>query len=443
MKNEVGMDFPFSCENGEFDNIVKKLKEKYLRLWWETDSSTPAFFKTYSPKEQKQVEIEMSGLIEQFTVYMEQYRPADGIDTGDMDFSGPIAVTEQYLNKLLQLVGVYVDVTFSRGVTRTTSTFVERVNVFDPGMPPENIYQALRNIWIMNTLQTYLKQEMGCSSSMFAYSMLYPYTDNIMDDVFLSPGEKFQICRFLKDRLESETFLQKQPSTSAEIEKKLDALVALIEADFPRDRFPNVFKSLLGIYNAQLKSLLQQRGEVPPYVVDIPGISFEKGGTSVLADGYLIKGNLSESEEDFCFGLGTFLQLADDIQDIVPDCDNNHMTLFSHTAGKYHMDVLADKLFHYIDAVLELSLNDPALKNLKELMHRSYYIHIIEAVGKNSKLYSPGYIEQLEPHFPCRFSYLKKMRKKLNKILQKQKNRTFRLDVVSAGLMALSARVYE
>jgi hypothetical protein len=67
----------------------------------------------------------------------------------------------------------------------------------------------------------------------------------------------------------------------------------------------------------------------------------------------------------------------------------------------------------------------------------------MEAVGKNSELYSASYIKELQAHFPARFSFLKKLRKKLKKIHAKQKNGTFKLDVVSAGLMALTSRVYE
>ncbi|MCP4217748.1 MAG: hypothetical protein GY765_24115, partial [bacterium] len=287
------------------------------------------------------------------------------------------------------------------------------------------------------------KQEMGCSDSMFAYSMLYPYTDNIMDHPSLSREKKFQICRYLKERLEGLPHSENHSAGDSDLGRKLDTMVGLIEKDFSRDKFPCVYQSLLGIYNAQLNSLRQHGRDLPPYVRDIPGIGFEKGGTSVLADGFLIKGQLNQREEDFCFGLGTFLQLADDIQDVVADKKNSHNTLFSHVAGKYPLDLLANKLFNYISTILEQGLTDPALAPLKELMLRSYYIHIIGAVGKNKKLYSGGYIKMLESYFPFRFSFFKKLGKPFTKVLARQKSGTVPLDVVSAGLMALSARVYE
>ena len=107
------------------------------------------------------------------------------------------------------------------------------------------------------------------------------------------------------------------------------------------------------------------------------------------------------------------------------------------------MDALANKLFHYISMIVERGLADPALKNLRELIHKSFYFHIIEAVGKNRELYTERYIKELQAHFPFRFSFLKKLRKKLNKLLLKQKKRPFKLDIVSASLMAVSSRLYD
>lgn len=78
----------------------------------------------------------------------------------------------------------------------------------------------------------------------------------------------------------------------------------------------------------------------------------EKGGTSVIADGYLVHGVMTEEEALFAFGFGvvckpsshhrclklkcTFhtdgqcLQLVDDLQDTLKDTEVNHQTLFTH-----------------------------------------------------------------------------------------------------------------
>lgn len=435
MINEKAFESIISRAAGELGQRIEALKQGYLQAWWQTEAAPPSFLTTYTLKEQQAIEQELSGFMERVVGYSERYLPA--AEPQGLDFSEPIAQTRMYVKKLFGLAGIEIDDAFTDGIVRSTTIFIDRVKNFDPAMSPENIYQALRNIWIMNTLQVYFGMETGCSDSMFAYSMLYPYTDNIMDDAATGPEEKMRSNDKLRLRLEGRPYFQ-----PAGIEKKLDRLVELVEQEFPRDRFPQVFQGLLGIYNAQIKSLAQQNGDVPPHVVDIPGVSFEKGGTSVLADGYLVKGKLTGNQEAFCFGLGAFLQLADDIQDVVMDKKNNHTTLFSQAAGRWKMDALANKLFRLIPVVVPGD-KEPRLKKIDELFHRSFHLHIMEAVGKNAALYSDAYIKELQVHFPVRFSYLKKLRKKLKKIHRKQAHGTFNLDVVSAGLMALTSRVYE
>ena len=436
MRKEERLSPFFSGATGELGGRIKRLKEKYLQSWWEAAGTLPPFFKTYTQAEQKEIEAELSRFVDTMFNYMEQNHPAEA--PRQMDYRAAISQTRMHMKRLFEFSGIEVDDSFADGIVVSTRIFLDKVKAFDPGMDPENIYQALRNIWVMNTLQVYFGLEIGCTDSMFAYSMLYPYTDNIMDDVTIALEKKLGVSRGLKHRLEGKPYSRPQG-----IEKQLDAMVGLVEEEFPREKFPVLYQGLLGIYNAQTRSLTQQRGDVPPHVVDIAGISFEKGGTSVLVDGFLIKGELTGKEEDTCFGLGVFLQLADDIQDIAADKKNSHMTMFSQAAGRWDLDVPANKLFNFIDMVLEPGRKDPVLKRMDDLFRKSFFLHIMEAVGKNKDLYSSRYVKEIQAHFPARFSFLRKMRRKLRKMLRKQKQGAFNLDVVSAGLMALTSRVYE
>jgi hypothetical protein len=433
MKKENLLDAALSRGTGELGTRIKTLTREFLQAWWETGSTLPTFFKTYTLNEQKKIEKEIAHFVEKMLAYSKEYSAAPG----SLDFREPITQTREYVKRFFHTAGIEIDDSFSKGIAHSTNIFIEKIKRFDPAMAPENIYQALRNIWVANTLQVYFGVEMGCTDSIFAYSMFYPYTDNIMDDVTAGLEKKLSINRNLKKRLEGEPYHKPEG-----VELQLDALAKLVEKEFPRDRYPAVYRGLLGIYNAQIKSLIQQKQDVPPFVVDIPAISFEKGGASVLTDGYLIKGELNEAQEKLCFGLGAFLQLADDIQDIVPDKQNHHMTIFSQAAGRWKLDALANKLFRFIPVVIPGDKN-PGAKKLDELFFRSFYLHIMEAVGKNSHLYSEAYIKEIRCHFPVRFSFLGKLRKKLKKVLLKQEKGVLNLDVVSAGLMALTARVYE
>ena len=319
----------------------------------------------------------------------------------------------------------------------STRMFVEKVKEFDPSLKTEEIYQALRNVWIMNSLQIYLNLDVKYLDSIFAYSMIYPYIDNYLDSPSESIEEKLSFLKKLKDWLEG----QDVPFGNSQ-EEKIYRLIKMVEKQYDRRSFPGVYQSLLSIFNAQLKSLAQQRNECLPLEIDILDLSFEKGGTSVLADGFLVNGLLDDRQADFCFGFGVFLQLADDIQDINEDRENNHATIFSQAAGKYDLDKLANKLFNFIAEVVDLKLDKKAANEntLGELIIKNCYFLVMEALGRNDAYYSKAYIRKIQRYFPVRFAVLKKLRREIEKkILEKRKNVT-ELDFISAFLLTLASR---
>lgn len=433
-QNASPISHALSDHTGHLEKRIHQLKHKYTGIWYETDINLPTFFKSYTPKEQKNIENHFTSLLDTIIDYLKN-------KSENKTGTDPVYQTRKYMDAIFQLMDIHIPGNIQQGVIETSKNFLDRISDFDSAMPPENIYQAMRNIWIMNFFQIHFGHDLHCSDSMFAYSMLYPYTDNLMDSNSISTGLKLEVNGKFKKRLEGIPY----PNPEG-IAVKLDKLVEMVEHQYPRREFPKVHQSMLGIYNAQIKSLLQQRQNLPPYASDILGLSFEKGGASVLADGYLVNGDLGANEEDFCFGLGTFLQLADDIQDIVNDMKDGHMTIFSHNTAHYPyfpLDSLANKLFHYITGIVNTHLSGPHLLPLKWLMLKSFYLHITEAVGKNREYYSVEYINTLERHFPVRFSYLRQLRKRLTKILARLRDKKITPDITSTFLMALTSRVYE
>jgi len=438
-KMEKDMNTPIislSDKTGPLEDTVKRLKDKYLNLWWNMKSDFPEFDRVYTREEKLKTEKEIDNFIKKVSIYIENYH--NNKEAGNHVSVKSGSQARVFLDTLTGILDFQVDESLTEKFIRSTGLFLEKIKKFDPGLDIENIYQALRNIWIMNSIQVYLGQKIDCTTSMFAYSMLYPYTDNILDNVSVNLDKKLHLSQLLKLWLEGIT-----QCPAAEIEQKIFSLVKKIEGEFPRDHFPGVYQSLLLIFNAQLKSLDQQKQVTPPYVNDVVGISFEKGGCSVLADGFLLKGELEKKERDFCFGWGTFLQLSDDIQDIFMDRKNHHTTIFSQIAGFYKLDKVANKLFNYIVTVLNEHLDYPELQNLKKFSKKNFYFLAMEAIGKNSHLYSSDYVKEIEKVFPFSFSYQKKLRKRLEKLFLKNKKRVLDLNTVSAGLMALSSRLYE
>jgi hypothetical protein len=73
------------------------------------------------------------------------------------------------------------------------------------------------------------------------------------------------------------------------LEEKVFGLLLIIEEVYPGTITQRFFESILCIQDAQIKSLMQQKRSITSYEQTL-AISAEKGGTSVLADCFLVCG---------------------------------------------------------------------------------------------------------------------------------------------------------
>jgi hypothetical protein len=151
-----------------------------------------------------------------------------------------------------------------------------------------------------------------------------------------------------------------------------------------------------------------------PYEVDVLGLVFEKGGTAVLADGYLLTGSLSAFQREFSFYYGAFTQLMDDLEDVEEDRRSGIMTLFSQTAGHWPLDAVTSRAMLFGKGLLEQmgGFQSPGLDTLNEIMRKCITPLMIDSVGRVGHLYSRPYLDELERHFPYRFARLKQLRRK-------------------------------
>jgi len=186
----------------------------------------------------------------------------------------------------------------------------------------------------------------------------------------------------------------------------------MIEDHFDRARYPQVFDSLLAIHRAQCRSLDLLQGAVSPYEVDVLGISVEKGGTSVLADGYLVGGTLTRAQAEYFFGWGVFVQFVDDLQDVEVDRKDGLSTVFSVTAGRWPLDAVANRAFHYGRRVVERldCFDTPGAGPMKQMMRDSAFRLLIESAGGARQHFTRPYVQEMEDHSPFRFSFLAQRR---------------------------------
>ncbi len=281
----------------------------------------------------------------------------------------------------------------------------EQARRFDPALRAADIFQASRNVWTAAGLQVLLGQRLELTPAVFAYSMLYPYTDNLLDDPQASADAKAAFNRRFRARLEGGSL---QPANDREC--KVWALVERIESQYNRRRFPDVYRSLLAIQNAQEKSV-GLRNDAGLHSDDVVRGVFAKGGTSVLADGYLAAGLLTRAQEDFAFGWGVLLQLADDLQDIAEDSAAGTATLFS-AASSEPLDTVTNRVFAYGELVFQgLNTFDiQGVEPLKQLIRQSAAILLITAAGAAQAMHTSSYIRDLERHSPFRFAFVREHR---------------------------------
>jgi hypothetical protein len=193
------------------------------------------------------------------------------------------------------------------------------------------------------------------------------------------------------------------------------ALVLLIEEQYGRSAYPQVFDCLLAIHRAQEGSIAQLKVGVACPEIEILRVSCAKGGSSVLADACLARGCLNEIESRFSFEWGVLLQLGDDLQDVHEDIKRGSTTLFSRTAQSgVPLDSLVLQLLRFSERVGKRMDDLPhGTAMLRGLLRMSWRSLIIGAIADSHESFSHGFVEEAERCSPFRFGFLRSRHEKL------------------------------
>jgi hypothetical protein len=281
---------------------------------------------------------------------------------------------------------------------------------FDESLSMADIIQACRNAWTACGLQPLLGERVGLTPSILGYSLLYPYSDNYLDREDISAEAKLRFSERFRDRLCGERL-----SAHNYREAALWTLVRLIEEQYPRARYPQVFDCLLAIHRAQEESIAQLRSGNHPGDAELLRMSCAKGGSSVLADACLAHGFLSGEESLFAFEWGVLLQLGDDLQDVREDIRRGSLTLFSRAAVLGSpLDSLVIQLLNFSEHVAARMDHLPhGTEMLKKLLRMSWRSLIIGAIANSHEFFSPRFLEDAERWSPFRFEFLRARNERL------------------------------
>ncbi len=387
-----------------FQNRLHDLVAKYVSLWRSTRADDPELGERFDAAAQGENEHETDRLIQGVEEQLQHY-PETPVDQ-EIWREQLIELLRRFGKKCFRFPDQYLNLLLSKDYLHVTSAFARKAETFDGKIDLEALSQAMRNVWVMNCLQMFLGKRISLSPSIFAYSMLYPYTDNLLDDAGIPADSKREMCRKLGLRLGG------APVEPAGLrERDIYRLVAMIEEEYDRSGFPEVYQALLAIHRGQVRSLSQQRWDHPPDEDSILSISVEKGGSSVLADGYLVGGRLHRAAADFFFGFGVVLQLFDDLQDVSQDLAAKRWTLFSRSAHNLPLDRIASRLHGFLLSVLRSASRFAisARPVLQDLIRRNCGFLLLQAVSQNQDLFDQSFLRKLEPYSPLRFDYLKSL----------------------------------
>jgi hypothetical protein len=387
---------------------VKELLSRTIALWQESHTCLPPFARSFSPEEQAAREKELEAFLGNIQSECRSLpRTRSDRQAAHQRITSAFV---RFAAAGLDLEPRHLDLLLDGGFAAIGTHLARQARRFDPAVSTADILQASRNAWTACALQVLLGHQMRLTPAIFAYSMLYPYTDNYLDNPAVSREAKLGFSLSFGRRLAGEVM-----APANQHEAAIWRLVGMIEEQYSRTGWPQVYTTLLAIHHAQEDSLRLQRQGVSWEGADVLELSFAKGGASVLADAYLAAGSLSREEAQFGFDWGVALQLADDLQDVRQDRQDGVLTPFSQVAGKQPLDELTSRTLNFSASIARrmdsLAASDsPALK---ELVRKSASSLLIRSAGGAGDLHTAEYVAELETHSPFRFAFLARQQEQI------------------------------
>ncbi len=389
---------------------VAALVQRCVARWWACPTTPPDLGRRYPPAEQTAHEARLTQMAEAVGAELERMAPTAADQR---------ATQQRFMAEASRLAQLTLDFTADDLAAMRMDDFAEvlvafarQARRFDPRLSAADIFQAGRNVMSAGLLQLLLGRPIELTPAIFAYSLLYPYSDNVLDDPALSPAAKHSFNQRFRQRLAGQPL---EPADDREA--SIGRLVALVEGQYERERYPRVYARLLAIHAAQTRSLELMQCGAAPYELDLLGLTFDKGGTSVLADAYLAAGDLTAGEETFAFELGAFLQFVDDLEDVEEDLAAGRLSVYALAARHWRLDALTNRTLHFGAGVLsELEQIDlPAAATRRGFLQRGLSQAVIQSAGRARRWHSRGYARELEAHTPFRFAFVEGLTRRMTR----------------------------
>ena len=384
------------------DTDIHGLNQEYIDLWF--SCSKEFALPCFSRREQAQKEDQLQTLFQQMPrIHTDPAMPEWWSREKIEPFLPYLRQTMQILLDLSE--GESVDI-FGEEFKSATFEFVEMARAFDSNLGPSEIFQAVRNLWIVNGLQRMMHAPVTLTPALLAYSLLYPYTDNYVDDPDIPEQEKAGFNQRLALRLQG-----KPVTPNSAHESRIYELINMIEEQFPRSSFPMVYASIQAIHRAQIASMQLVDPKRPVSFDHVLHISLEKGGTSVIADGALVRGELSPEQIRFLYGYGAYLQFVDDLRDLQHDYQANQRTIFTLDDDLLRRAQMVNRTFVFGANVLNRMAKTAG--EFLPLMQKSINMLLIQSIGLMPEFFASDFLQKMESHSTCSFAFLREKQQEM------------------------------
>lgn len=386
-----------------------------IRITWEEQSlHFPTFLKENPhifPKITAAQKKENEALVQEFSRKVQKKLPPRSKDKNAQD------ILEQELEqicmdflereKILSL-SEQMDQALLASFQRETKHFLKSVRAFDETLRPAQIWQTLRNYFIYAMIVDLQGSKQYAGDPILAYSLLYPYTDNYIDDIQITKSEKDRYNQMIALKLKGEDAAPRNT-----LEEKTCCLLDMILKAYEGPAQKKIAATLLQLLEAQSCSIGQQKTDVTEE--QILEVSIWKGSTSVLADYLFAAANWTEYEEAFYLKFGFVLQLVDDLQDIEEDTAAGNHTLMTEARRRQQLEQYTNRLLWFTwNVIRDFDPVNPSLKGF--VLKHCVEITLLTA-AMHQQLFSLEYLQALEPYLPFTTDFLKKMKKQKDKAL--------------------------
>ncbi|MDF2868692.1 MAG: hypothetical protein K0R05_267 [Anaerocolumna sp.] len=281
--------------------------------------------------------------------------------------------------------------------------FLREVRSYTPELSFADMGQALRNYIVYMMFKQIHEDNSPFSRTCYGYSMLYPYTDNYIDNPGNSAVNKERYNALIQDFLN-----KKQHIPTCTYDTKTLHFLSAASTVVDCSDSDTARTLLLLMLDAQAESLKQQKSENPLTLEERLAISLYKGGVSVLIDRYYVAKEMNREDFLFYLGFGFFLQLADDLQDIKEDSKRGGQTLFTISLQEEALEKLVNKLLHFVRNLC-FSFYPENTAFLQFVLNSSYQL-IAMSLNRSKEYFRTDYVKHMETVFPVSFACLEKSR---------------------------------